>query len=166
MSNLESWVEIPPYATSLSEGNDEKGVSQTRLTPPSSPHVNPSSIADTNDDVQKSGPKRDRAQSSGSFISGNLTNAVLSAALNVPSSATPSDPRKTAGRLLSTRDSLSIPVTTVNFRRFVSKTGPVFWFQDRVEEVIFWRKGWKVTTAWIIAYSFICKDIPPYDDRV
>lgn len=154
MSTLESWVEIPPYAAPIVDENEESTISQTILSPPSQPDVNPSS-AQVTSDAKDSGPAK---VPSGSSITGNLTHAVLSAALNVPSSATPSDPRKTASRLLSTRDSLSIPITTVNFRRFVSKTGAVFWLQDRIEEIIFWRKGWKVTTAWIVGYSFICEN--------
>jgi hypothetical protein len=82
---------------------------------------------------------------------------LLSSALpNVPAH---SDPRSGTGalKLLSTRDPLSIPITTQHFRRFVSRISPVFWLQDRVEEVVMWRKGWKVTLVWMAAYAFLCK---------
>jgi len=59
-------------------------------------------------------------------------------------------------KLLSTRDPLSIPITTVNFRRFVSKSGPVFWLQDRLEEVVMWRKGNRYTAVWMGVYAFLC----------
>ncbi|KAF8639057.1 hypothetical protein AX17_001753 [Amanita inopinata Kibby_2008] len=58
--------------------------------------------------------------------------------------------------LLSIKDPLSVPIMSANFRRFVSCVGPVFWLQDRVEEIIMWRKGWKVTCAWMTAYGFFC----------
>ena len=57
---------------------------------------------------------------------------------------------------MSTRDPLSIPITTVNFRRFVSKSGPVFWLQDRVEEVVMWRRGNRYTAVWMGVYAFLC----------
>lgn len=146
MANLDSWVEIPPYATPIARGDDTTPVNQESLQVPSSPR--PSRLA--------SDSPASPAKASSSSIASNLTNAMLTAALNVPTPSAPSDPRKTAGRLLSTRDSLSIPITAVNFRRFVSRSGAVFWLQDRVEEILFWRKGWKVTTSWMIAYSFLC----------
>ena len=62
--------------------------------------------------------------------------------------------------LLTTRDPLSVPIMTANFRRFVSKVGPVFWLQDRVEEIILWKKGWKRTTVWLAAYGFFCASLP------
>jgi hypothetical protein len=43
-----------------------------------------------------------------------------------------------------------------NFRRFVAKVGPVFWVQDRVEEILLWRKGWRVTGTWMAVYAFLC----------
>ncbi|KIK43400.1 hypothetical protein CY34DRAFT_81842 [Suillus luteus UH-Slu-Lm8-n1] len=72
---------------------------------------------------------------------------------SIPTSASP---RKSNTTLLSTRDPLSIPITTVNFRRFVARVGPVFWLQDRVEEVLMWRCGWKYTGVWIVSYAFLC----------
>ncbi|KAG9308876.1 hypothetical protein JVU11DRAFT_11336 [Chiua virens] len=45
---------------------------------------------------------------------------------------------------------------TTNFRRFVSKVGPVFWLQDRIEEIILWKKGWKRTTVFLALYGFLC----------
>ncbi|KAF5377889.1 hypothetical protein D9615_006804 [Tricholomella constricta] len=58
--------------------------------------------------------------------------------------------------LLTTRDPLSLPTTSANFKRFVAKAGPIFWFQDRVEEVVMWRRGWRVTGVWMAIYAFFC----------
>jgi len=58
--------------------------------------------------------------------------------------------------LLSSRDPLSLPIMTVNFKRFVSIIGPVFWLQDRVEEIILWKTGPARTIIWMAAYSLIC----------
>lgn len=38
--------------------------------------------------------------------------------------------------------SLSLPTTTKNFRAFVQKSGPIFWFQDGVEATIMWEDWW------------------------
>lgn len=57
---------------------------------------------------------------------------------------------------MSSRESLSLQTMSVNFKRFVSIIGPVFWLQDRVEEVLLWKRGWLRTTVWMAAYVFIC----------
>ncbi|KIK69717.1 hypothetical protein GYMLUDRAFT_34116 [Collybiopsis luxurians FD-317 M1] len=58
--------------------------------------------------------------------------------------------------LLSNRDPLSIQITTVNFKRFIERVGPVFWLQDRIEEIVFWKRGPKLTVAWLAAYGLLC----------
>jgi hypothetical protein len=65
--------------------------------------------------------------------------------------------KKEKPTLLSSKDPLSLPIMTNNFKRFVAKVGPVFWFQDRVEEILFWKRGWKRTTTWMALYAFLCK---------
>ena len=50
---------------------------------------------------------------------------------------------------------------TANFRRFVSRVGPIFWLQDRIEEIILWKKGWKRTAVWLAAYGFFCTSLSP-----
>lgn len=98
MANLDSWVEIPPYAMPI--GSDD--ITQAAVAPPPSPRLS----------------RRRDSSASTSSLKGHFTNAIMSAALNMPThTITPSDPRKTAGRLLSTRAELSIPITAVNFRR-------------------------------------------------
>jgi len=88
-------------------------------------------------------------------VFGNLPGLLLTSTLQLSTNALSENPRN-GSQLLSTRDPLSVPTTTVNFRRFVSRVGPVFWLQDRIEEIVTWRKGWKVTVMWMIAYSFLC----------
>ncbi|KIK79992.1 hypothetical protein PAXRUDRAFT_833805 [Paxillus rubicundulus Ve08.2h10] len=78
------------------------------------------------------------------------TTGIISTAIATP------NPRAPPFTLLSTRDSLSLPIMTTNFRRFVAKVGPVFWLQDRMEEVVLWKKGWRRTTVWLAAYAFLC----------
>jgi hypothetical protein len=89
-------------------------------------------------------------------VFGNLPGLLLASSLQI-STNTPSENPRDVSRLLSTRDPLSVPVTTANFRRFISKVGPVFWLQDRIEEIVTWRKSWKVTVMWMTAYSFLCE---------
>ena len=138
MATLESWLEIPPYATPLHE------TEQSTVA---------AALPSAQDAAVGQSPSSRRTPST----SMNLTQAVLASALSASSSPAPSSPRKTAGKLLSTRDQLSIPITAVNFRRFVSRSGSVFWLQDRIEEIIMWRRGWRVTGAWMGAYAFLCK---------
>lgn len=64
------------------------------------------------------------------------------------------DPEKVT--LLSSKDPLSLPIMTNNFKRFVANVGPVFWMQDRIEEIMFWRRGWRRTTSWMALYTFLC----------
>lgn len=72
----------------------------------------------------------------------------------------PSNPRQSLYpenyTLLSTKDPLSLPIMSNNFKRFVAKIGPVFWMQDRVEEIVLWKKGWRVTGTWMAVYAFLC----------
>ena len=59
-------------------------------------------------------------------------------------------------QMMSTKDPLSVPIMFVNFRRFVSCVGLMFWLQDQFEEIVMWKEGWRVTCAWLSAYGFYC----------
>ena len=87
---------------------------------------------------------------------GNLPAMLLASTAGIPTSGSFSGQRG-SGTLISTRDPLSIPTTTANFRRFVSKVGPIFWLQDRIEEILMWKRGWKVTAVWMAVYTFLCE---------
>ncbi|KAF5335345.1 hypothetical protein D9611_011682 [Ephemerocybe angulata] len=117
-------------------------------------------------------------QSSLSFAASSLTSPTLSfipqlllssaipggvpTAEDAPDTSTPatSNPRQSMYpekyTLLSTRDPLSLPIMSNNFKRFVAKVGPVFWLQDRGEEILLWKKGWRVTGTWMGVYAFLC----------
>lgn len=103
-----------------------------------------------------SSSQRETTNSPHSPAKQSFTNVLLSSALHLPN--LPEFSSDNGHRLLSRREPLSLPTTTVNFRRFVARSGPVFWLQDRIEEVIMWRKGWKVTCTWMAIYAFLCKE--------
>lgn len=96
------------------------------------------------------------------LLSASIPSPTLPSTASIISSAiaTP-NPRAPSYSLLSTRDPLSVPIMTANFRRFVSRVGPVFWLQDRVEEIILWKKGWKRTIVFLAAYGFFCTSVSP-----
>ena len=145
------YVEIPPSATRLQSNSSAtaNGLRPAMKVVTALPHPEkaPRAVPPT--------PSQIQSPTKSGF---NFQQALLSSTLQLPSNV-PSAPRALKGttKLLSTRDPLSIPITTVNFKRFVAKVGPVFWLQDRVEEIVMWRKGWKYTTVWMCAYTFLCK---------
>ncbi len=88
----------------------------------------------------------------------NLSNILISSAINIPNTLdTSSSPRSSSSALLSTRDPLALQLMTYNFRRFVSRVGFLFWIMDKIEEIVMWRKGWVHTVPWIFGYGFICE---------
>ncbi|KAF8924864.1 integral peroxisomal membrane peroxin-domain-containing protein [Dissophora ornata] len=50
---------------------------------------------------------------------------------------------------------LTIQATTINFTRFVHKTTAVFWFQDKIEDIMTWKDPWN-TTFVLVLYCFVC----------
>lgn len=141
MTNF-NYTSIPACATELDGGSGASKRPTISIATPS--WVQPQ--AEQSGSPVGNGPASPAKQS--------FTNALISSALQLPN--LPETPAGGDARLLSNRESLSIPTTTVNFRRFVAKSGPVFWLQDRIEEIVMWRKGWKVTCAWMAIYSFLC----------
>ncbi|KZT25413.1 hypothetical protein NEOLEDRAFT_1065323 [Neolentinus lepideus HHB14362 ss-1] len=142
------YVEIPRYATRLqsnvSLSSDMRPAA--RITT-SLPHPESSPVLSPLSTIQATFPTK--GLGGPAF---NLSQILLS---SIP--ASPATPRNAPqGQLLTTRDPLSIPITSVNFRRFVSKSGPIFWLEDRIEEVVMWRKGWQFTGAWMCGYAFLC----------
>ncbi|EIW68836.1 hypothetical protein M231_03663 [Tremella mesenterica] len=91
-------------------------------------------------------------------ISANVSDLVLSSLLppnlpKLPPTSSKSEPGRVK-ELSSQRESLSVPLLSYNFRRFVTRVGPLFWLQDRVEEVLFWRKPiW--TWGWLMLWTFV-----------
>ncbi|TFK52641.1 hypothetical protein OE88DRAFT_1658011 [Heliocybe sulcata] len=142
------YVEIPSYATRLqSNVSLSSDVRPAAKITTSLPHPESSPVLSPLSATQFTSPTK--GLGGPAF---NLPQILLS---SLP--APPPTPRNAPpGQLLTTRDPLSIPITSANFRRFVAKSGPIFWVQDRIEEVVMWRKGWKFTGVWICAYAFLC----------
>ncbi|KIY65309.1 hypothetical protein CYLTODRAFT_424449 [Cylindrobasidium torrendii FP15055 ss-10] len=147
---MPSNIDIPPCATRLAAKPGQSTKHTRTRTPPR---------------IRIALPQFDPEQPHSPTSATTPMSPAKSAAMNlIPSmlmSSVPSGPAVDARKhnkvpLMSSKDPLSIGIMSVNFRRFVSKIGPVFWMQDRVEEIITWRKGWQVTTAWMAAYAFIC----------
>ncbi|GJJ13383.1 hypothetical protein Clacol_007636 [Clathrus columnatus] len=130
------YVEVPPCATAL---QTEKASSTRKkviiLHTPANPFDNNSQTAQP----ASTFPSSPSAKNS-------FTSTLLSSTLFLPTlPETTTFSKDDHEKLLSSREPLSLPTTTVNFRRFVTRSGPVFWLQDRIEEIIMWRRGWKVT---------------------
>ncbi|TXT15543.1 hypothetical protein VHUM_00046 [Vanrija humicola] len=90
-------------------------------------------------------------------LSSNVSDMVLSSLLppNLPRLAQPHHAPGRARELTSQKETLGLNVMSNNFRRFLTKVGPIVWLQDRVEEVLFWQKPlW--TWAWMALWAFIC----------
>ena len=140
------YVDIPPVANRLPQ-NDGHPMHPQPRTPAS---INPS--------CTPASPNEPATPSPTKTVFGNLPAILLASTAGVPTSGNFSGQRD-PGPLVSTRDPLSIPIISVNFRRFVSRIGPFFWLQDRIEEILTWKRGWKVTTVWMAIYTFLCPSL-------
>ncbi|KAF9581496.1 hypothetical protein BGW38_001464 [Lunasporangiospora selenospora] len=116
--------------------------------PPGSGSMSPNQYNTTDDDSTgpTSAPASVPENSGASF----LENAIISAAIRMSLPTDISDLPK------NDHPSLTIQATTINFTRFVHKTTGLFWFQDRVEDVLTWKDPWN-TTFVLVLYCFICK---------
>ncbi|KAL0961264.1 hypothetical protein HGRIS_006227 [Hohenbuehelia grisea] len=143
------YVEIPSCATRL-RSDSVRPETEVKTSLPSQTSTPLSSISATSGDGS--------AQSN-TTLTILLPQLLLSSALPSGAATTPvSAPGAGSSneKLTSKRDPLSIPITTTNFRRFVARVGPVFWLQDRVEEIVLWRRGTRVTCTWLSVYAFLC----------
>ncbi|KAF8650331.1 hypothetical protein AX16_005293 [Volvariella volvacea WC 439] len=152
-----NYLEIPSSATQLrparSTNGSTNGVRPAQKVYTSIPTSTP-----------PPSPSRMRSDSSSSSLSSPtfslLPQMLFSTAIPAQPSGSSTNPRK-GGKskgpvLLTNRDPLSIPITTNNFKRFVARVGPIFWVQDRIEEIMFWRRGWRMTCSWMALYAFLC----------
>ena len=137
------YVQIPSYARRIDDDHVPSKETKIATRPPKS---EPTTVSPPSPTTVPQSPTKQPF---------NISSAILAAGISIPSPS--SRTTRKAPQLLSTREPLSLPTTTTHFRRFAAKSGPIFWFQDRVEEIIMWKKGWKVTTAWMMAYAFICE---------
>ena len=140
------YVDIPPVANRLPPGDGRP----THPQPPTPASANPSCTPVPFTEPATPSPTK--------TMFGNLPAMLLASTAGIPTSDNFSGQRD-SGPLVSTRDPLSIPIISVNFRRFVSKVGPLFWLQDRIEEILMWKRGWKVTTVWMAVYTFLCQSL-------
>lgn len=138
------YVHIPSYASWIDENKNASQSSMKVATAP--PKSEPSTV---------SPPSPSQVPQTPSKQPFNIPSAILASGISLPSPA-PRSPRK-APDLMSTKEPLSLPTTTNHFRRFAAKSGPIWWIQDRAEEILLWKRGWKLTAAWMSAYAFLCK---------
>ncbi|KAG8936400.1 hypothetical protein FRC02_002624 [Tulasnella sp. 418] len=160
--NPPDYVEIPPYASLIPE-YEETEQSSLKLSPSSlglSTKQLPlasSSLPASPSNAPLSPRQVPGTPSSTNGIFSNFSSMVVNQALaSLPSPLPAQSTQRRNAQLLSAKDPLSIPITSANFRRFIAKCGFVFWLQDRGEEIIMWRRGWKYTSAWMAVYAFLC----------
>lgn len=153
------YVDIPPYATRL------QPASARRASPPRAAPRFTTPLPQTDapglhgrDSPPPGSPTTLRSGSGGAggLLISSLSTVLLST--TIPGGTTDARAATTGApvALLTAKDPLSIPITTNYFRRFVPRVGPVFWLQDRIEEIVMWRCGNAYTCAWIAGYAFIC----------
>lgn len=145
------YVDIPACAAVVPPEENNRPDAKVHTSPPPASHA-------TDDPLSPSSTQGNNTPTRTVFK--NLPGLLLTSTLPITTNAFNENPRNDS-QLLSTRDPLSVPTTTVNFRRFVSRVGPVFWLQDKLEEIVTWRKGWKVTVMCMVAYSFLCQLVSP-----
>ncbi|KAG6898707.1 hypothetical protein C0993_004956 [Termitomyces sp. T159_Od127] len=152
-----AYISVPPCATRL-ESPSQSLQRAKKVTTPLPNGTSQLSAPSTNT------PTQTGMNSSTAAAFSLLPQMLLSSTLpTTPSSPSAKDKEKEKEKvtrkglqLLTTKEPLSIPITTANFKRFVAKVGPIFWMQDRIEEVILWKRGWRVTGVWMAAYAFFC----------
>lgn len=88
--------------------------------------------------------------------------ALLSAALpSISKTTPPADTQQSKKpKLLSQDPPVSVPLLTIAFRRFIVKVTPIFYVQDRVEEVLLWKRGPRVGFMWAAAWGALCMFCP------
>lgn len=79
-----------------------------------------------------------------------LEDAIISAAIRM------SLPGDVSALPKNDHPPLTIQATTINFTRFVHKTTGLFWFQDRVEDILTWKDPWN-TAFVLVLYCFVCR---------
>ncbi|WVF69896.1 hypothetical protein IAT40_004679 [Kwoniella sp. CBS 6097] len=129
--------------------------------PPSAAYAGANTSTNTNTGAASGLKKGSMSMSLSTNVSDLLLSSLLPPNLpKLPPSAASSGYGDRRGHgapreLSSQREGLSLPLVSNNFRRFVTRVGPIFWLQDRLEEVLFWRKPlW--TWAWMMTWAFIC----------
>ncbi|EGG00369.1 uncharacterized protein MELLADRAFT_111926 [Melampsora larici-populina 98AG31] len=92
----------------------------------------------------------------GSVIASTVLASATSTTLNATSQSHPTQSSPNQASINSNdKESLSLQTTTTNFKNFVSKSGPIFWFQDRVEDILTWKDALR-TTFWACLWAWLC----------
>ena len=161
------YVEVPVGATRLRSLSEERKAAAQDLRPApkittSLPHPSPPPTPTRKTSLLSASNAASLASPTISLIPQLLLSASLPPTTPTSASApTMLNPRRkldsTRHTLMSSKDPLSLPIMSTNFKRFITIVGPVFWLQDRVEEIVLWKKGWLRTATWMSAYSLICK---------
>lgn len=96
----------------------------------------------------------DRTSSPNPSLSGRAR--LQSLAIDTLLSSTLSSVSSTPPRLpvAKNKEPLSLPTTTKNFRGFVQKSGPIFYFQDAVEATLAW-DDWAWTSMWMAIWAVV-----------
>lgn len=134
------YVQIPSYASRIIQAEHAAPASKVETRPPQSEHTS----------VRPQG--KDPPAPKQHFT---IPSAILASGIAIPSPS-PRNPRKKTG-LVSSSEPLSLPTTTNNFRRFALRSGSIFWLQDRIEEIVMWKKSYRITVAWMSTYAFLCE---------
>lgn len=154
------YAEIPACATIIQPNGPVFSHDKKRVVILPAPVNSTNEVHASTNHTSGSVPSSPSASTSNLNPSSKFTNALLSSTLFLPTLPDTSNfSNNDQGRLLSNREPLSLPTTAVNFRRFVSRSGPIFWLQDRVEEIVMWKKGWKTTCAWMALYGLLCSRV-------
>jgi hypothetical protein len=175
-NHMLAYTHIPPSAHLIPEPNLDPPpapASNTQSGPATSaPKIRLASFPPPNVGVKdpppgKKGTGKDTSGTSstggglGSALSSGVTDMFISHLLPsaLPSKSTTQGPLPQPGKirtLSSQRETLALPAMTNSFRRFVARCGTIFWVEDRVEEVLYWRKPvW--TWSWMLGWGFICE---------
>ncbi|EGG12104.1 uncharacterized protein MELLADRAFT_59314 [Melampsora larici-populina 98AG31] len=91
----------------------------------------------------------------GSVIASTVLASATSTTLNAASQSHPNQSSPNQASISSNdKESLSLQTTTINFKNFVSKSDPIFWFQDRVEDILTWKDALR-TTFWACLWAWL-----------
>lgn len=104
----------------------------------------------------------DNKNNNESSISFDLVGSVIASTVLASSTSNPSltsSPitpiqNSSSTQTSNEKESLSLQTTTTNFKNFVIKSGPIFWFQDRVEEILTWKHSLQ-TTFWAALWAWL-----------
>ncbi|SJX63200.1 related to PEX29-peroxisomal integral membrane peroxin [Sporisorium reilianum f. sp. reilianum] len=121
------------------------------LFPSSSPSPSGRRLSSSSSSQFGSPSTETSASKSGGGLFQQTSMALRNFALESVLAASAAPPRLPVAK---NKEPLSLPTTTKNFRGFVQKSGPMFWFQDGVEATLLWQDtSW--TLMWMAIWAVI-----------